>query len=258
MTQLGHDRYCTELLRQTDLLGAALAGADLTATVPTCPEWSLGELVRHVGRAHRWAETIVRTKATEAVPPDQVPDSAGPADDAPEALGDWLAEGAARLASTLRAAGPDAEVWTWAADQHAGFWARRMVHETVVHRADADLTAGVPFEVEADIAADTIDEWLEILAFALAHGEKGVTDLRGAGRSIHLHATDAPGAEWLIEFGDDGFTWRRAHEKATVALRGPLTDVLQVFYRRLPAGSDRVEVLGDRELLDFWLERASF
>ncbi|WP_405750746.1 maleylpyruvate isomerase family mycothiol-dependent enzyme [Streptomyces sp. NBC_01411] len=258
MTLLGHDRYCDELLRQTDLFGAALAGADLTATVSTCPEWSLGELTRHVGRAQRWAETIVRTKATEAVPPEQVPDSAGPGDDDPDALSDWLAAGAARLAATLRAAGPDAEVWTWAADQRTGFWARRMVHETAVHRADAALTAGVPFEVEADVAADAIDEWLDILVFAQASGDKSVADLRGAGRSIHLHATDAAGAEWLIEFGDDGFTWRRAHEKATVALRGPLTDVLQVFYRRLPAGSDQVEVLGDRELLDFWLERASF
>jgi hypothetical protein len=64
-------------------------------------------------------------------------------------------------------------------------------------------------------------------------------------------------AEWLIELGADGFTWRRGHEKATVALRGPLADVLRVFYRRLPAGSERVEVVGDAALLDFWLERVS-
>ncbi|MFF2408249.1 hypothetical protein [Streptomyces sp. NPDC058092] len=56
----------------------------------------------------------------------------------------------------------------------------------------------------------------------------------------------------------DGFARRRAHEKATVALRGPLTDVMLVFDRRLPADSDRVEVLGDAELLDLWLERAAF
>ncbi|WP_328317213.1 maleylpyruvate isomerase family mycothiol-dependent enzyme [Streptomyces sp. NBC_00388] len=258
MTSLGHDHYCGELLLQTALFRETLVGADLAATVPTCPEWSLGELVRHVGRAHRWAGAIVRTRATEAVPPAQVPDSAGPADGDPAALDAWLAAGAQRLAATLRASGPDAGVWSWAADQRAGFWARRMVHETVIHRADAALTAGVPFEVAAETAADAVDEWLEILAFAQASGDKDVAELRGAGRSVHLHATDADAAEWLIEFGDDGFTWRRGHEKATVALRGPLTDVLQVFYRRLPAGSARVEVLGDRALLDFWLERASF
>jgi len=32
---------------------------------------------------------------------------------------------------------------------------------------------------------------------------------------------------------------------------------MRVFYRRLPAGSERVEVLGEAALLDFWLERVS-
>ena len=75
-----------------------------------------------------------------------------------------------------------------------------------------------------------------------------------------LHAADTEAglaAEWLIELGTDGFTWRRGHEKATVALRGPLSDVLRVFYRRLPADSERVEVVGDAALRDFWLERVS-
>jgi hypothetical protein len=87
-----------------------------------------------------------------------------------------------------------------------------------------------------------------------------LAELRGPGKSIHLHATDTEpevAAEGLIELGSDGFTWRRGHEKATVALRGPLADVLQVFYRRLPADSERVEVLGGAALLDFWLERVS-
>ncbi len=51
---------------------------------------------------------------------------------------------------------------------------------------------------------------------------------------------------------------RRGHEKATVAPRGPLTEVLPAFYRRLPPDGGRLEALGDRELLDFWLERATF
>lgn len=259
---LGHEGYCDELIRQTDLLRAALVGADLSVKVPSCPEWTLGHLARHVGGAHRWAEMIVRTKATEAVPEDQVPDLPGPGDAEPAALDAWLAAGAHRAAETLRAAGPHAGMWSWAGDQSAAFWARRMVHETVVHRADAALAAGIVFEVEPHVAADTIDEWLEIVAWTQSNGaDEEANELRGAGRSIHLHATDATDAvdaEWLIEFGEDGFTWRRGHEKATVALRGPLTDVLQVFYRRLPRDSDRVEVLGDAELLDFWLERASF
>ncbi|MFD5031428.1 maleylpyruvate isomerase N-terminal domain-containing protein [Streptomyces sp. NPDC058405] len=261
MTLLGHDRYCDQIIEQTDRLRAVLVGADLSVSVPSCPDWTLGQLARHVGGAHRWAETIVRTRAEEAVPDDQVPDAEGPGDAEPAALDAWLAEGAEKAAATLRAAGPDAPVWSWGWDRSAGFWARRMTHETVVHRADAALAAGIAYEAEPEVAADTIDEWLQCVAFAQAHGDAEAAELRGGGRSIHLHATDAPDgldAEWLIEFGEDGFSWRRGHEKATVALRGPLSDVLRVFYRRLPADSDRVEVLGDAKLLDFWLERASF
>ncbi len=43
----------------------------------------------------------------------------------------------ARLAAAVRQAGPEARVWTWADDQSASFWLRRMVHETVIHHADA-------------------------------------------------------------------------------------------------------------------------
>ncbi len=257
--RLAYDRYCAELGTQTDLLRRTVRGADPGTRVPTCPDWDLGELAVHVGGAHRWAAELVRTRAAEEIPDEEVPGFAGPGPRTPAALDGWLAEGARLLAAELRAAGPDAGVWTWAEEQRAAFWARRMVHETVVHRADADGAAGVEFAVAADVAADTVDEWLEILEFAQRGGDADLAALRApdvAGSGIHLHATDTPpeaGAEWLVALGAEGFTWRRAHEKAAVALRGPLADVLLVFHRRLPPDSDRVEVLGDAALLDRWL-----
>ncbi|WP_326595143.1 maleylpyruvate isomerase family mycothiol-dependent enzyme [Streptomyces brevispora] len=257
MSHLSHERYCDEIVLRTEALRAAVSGADLDATVPTCPEWTLRDLAVHVGGVHRWAGEIVRTQATEALPDDRVPHFTPDGDD-PAVLDAWLAEGAAGTAEVLREAGPELKAWSWYRDQSAGFWARRMAIETVVHQADAALTAKVPYTMAADLAADTIDEWLQFVAGAQAEGDSEAVELRGAGRSIHLHATDTPGAEWLIEFGEDGFTWRHAHEKATVALRGPLTDVMLVFNRRLAPDSDRVEVLGDAELLDFWLARSSF
>ncbi|WP_407564549.1 maleylpyruvate isomerase family mycothiol-dependent enzyme [Streptomyces sp. 184] len=260
--RLPYDRYCTEVVAQTGLLRRTVRGADPGTRVPTCPDWNLGELAVHVGGAHRWAAELVRTRATEELAEETVPGSAGPGTRTPAALDAWLAEGADLLAAELRAAGADTAVWTWADEQRAAFWARRMAHETVVHRADADGAAGVDFAVAADLAADAIDEWLEILEFAQRGGDADLAALCAAdpagpaGPAIHLHATDtAPeaGAEWLIELGAQGFGWRRAHAKAAVALRGPLADVLLVFYRRLPPDSDRVEVLGEAGLLDRWL-----
>ena len=258
MTALTYARYCDEILAQTDRLGALLKGADLTRRVPTCPEWNVRELVVHVGGAHRWAGEIVRRRAVDAVPDDQVPDTEGPSGDDADALARWLAAGAAATVDALREAGPDTEVWTWAWERRTAFWARRMDHETAVHRADAALAAGTAYEVAPDLASDTITEWLRIVAFAQAQGDPEAAELRGAGRSLHLHATDVPGAEWLIDLGEHGFTWRHAHEKATVVLRGPLTELMLAFNRRQKPDEGGLEVLGDRGLLDFWLDRSSF
>ena len=262
MTLLGHDRYCDEVVGQTALLRSHLAGADLSLTVPTCPDWTVRQLAVHVGEAHRWSEHVVRTRATKNVEVEEVAGVGGPEDDDPAALDAWLAEGADMAADTFRAAGAGTVAWSWAWEHTAGFWARRMAHETVIHRADAAVAAGVTYEVAPDLAADAIDEWLQIVRFAQEkYPDDAARELRGAGRSIHLHATDSEpdlDAEWLIEFQDGGVDWRRGHEKATVALRGPLAEVLLAFYRRLPPDGGKLEVLGDRELLDFWLERATF
>jgi hypothetical protein len=45
---------------------------------------------------------------------------------------------------------------------------------------------------------------------------------------------------------------------AAVAVRGPLIDLLLVVYQRRPARSEGIEILGDAQLLNFWLERISF
>jgi uncharacterized protein (TIGR03083 family) len=261
MPPLPHDRYCDEVVIQTRLLTDVLRGADLSLVVPTCPDWTLAQLIRHIGGNLRAAETAVRTGTAMRDPGTQVPDIAGSDGDDPAALDAWLADAAERFAGTLRDAGPAGEATVWVFQRTTDFWARRAANDLVVHRADAAGTVDADFTVAPDLAADAIDELLELFSDPqVAASSPGLAELRGHGGSIHLHATDTAAglaAEWLIEFGADGFTWRRGHEKATVALRGPLADVLRVFYRRLPAGSERVEVVGDPALLDFWLERVS-
>jgi len=144
-------------------------------------------------------------------------------------LGPWLIEAAARLADTLRGTGPDTKVWTPVPGATAEFCARRFAHETAVHRADATLAIGAEFRLGQDVALDAIDEWMELGSLPM-HFEvhPWMRELLDPGRTLHFHATDmAPqaAAEWLIDLTGGAIAWRRAHEKAAVAVRGPLTDL---------------------------------
>ncbi|WP_245996726.1 maleylpyruvate isomerase family mycothiol-dependent enzyme [Streptomyces armeniacus] len=262
LTSLPYDRLCTEIVAQTDQLRAAVRDADLTTPVPSCPGWHLGELLRHLGGAQRWTETVVRTRATGPVSDDQVNDVSG-ADTDPAAVDAWLADGAARLAAVLREAGPDAPVWTVAPGGTPAFWARRMTYEAVVHRWDATAALGAEYVLAPEVAVEGLDEWMEMSALPQAYASEPLRrELAGPGRTLHFHPTDtgaAPleGAEWLVDLTGDTFVWRHAHEEAAATVRGPLTSLLLLMYDRpSPRGAD-IEVLGDAALFETWRERCS-
>jgi uncharacterized protein (TIGR03083 family) len=263
IASLGYERYCAEIVAQTELLSTAINGADMTVDVPSCPGWNVGQLVRHLGGGQRWAAEMVRIRATEPLPDDNFRDLSPYANEIPAELTPWLLDGAVDLANALREAGPDAPVATDPIpDGAAAFYARRLTHETAVHRADAVLALGQPFTLEREIAMDGLDEWMELCALPM-HFElhPRTRELPGPGRTLHFHATDTDPrqcAEWVVDLTGGVFAWRRAHEKCAVAVRDPLVDLLLVVYRRRPPGDGTVEVLGDTDLLGFWLDRVSF
>ncbi len=112
------------------------------------------------------------------------------------------------------------------------------------------------------MALGAIDEWMELGSLPM-HFEvhPQMRELLGPGRTLHFHATDTEpqaAAEWVVDLTGDAITWRRAHEKAAVAVRAPLTDLLLLIYKRRPASGEGIQLFGDADLLDFWLERVSF
>ncbi len=259
LTAIGVQRWLAELSTSTETVAEIISGADLTARVPTCPDWSLRQLATHIGRAQRWAAQIVATRVTQMIPFSEVADGRFPPD--PAGGPDWLRAGPARLAEAVAGAG-EARVWAFGGLRTAGFWARRMAHETAVHRADAQLTAGMRPVIDADIAADGIAEWLEFTSAPPAGQDD---DPRAAalagGRSLHLHATDAgltPPAEWVIRESAGALVLERGHAKADTAVRGPASDLLLLLVRRISPGDPAVDVIGDPDLLDRWLAATPF
>jgi uncharacterized protein (TIGR03083 family) len=226
-------------------------GADPALPVPGCPGWTMAKLVKHTGTVHRWVTSMVAARSSSRVDQRSL-DLGLPAKESDYA--GWLAAGAEPLAAALRAAGPDTAMWTLLPGQPSGWWARRMLHETMMHRADADLATGTVPEFRADAAADGIDEFLLNLPMGRRTPER--LGSFPAGASLHLHATDCDG-EWLIRFGAGGVEWERGHAKATTAVRGPVAGLLLLTYGRIPPSDGRLTVFGDDSLLTEWQEKTA-
>ena len=242
------DRTAAEI----DRMAWIADGADPRLAAPSCPGWTMAKLVKHTGTVHRWVTEIVATRSSSPLDARAL-DLGLPAKESDYA--GWLAAGAEPLAAALSAAGPDAAVWAWGASQTSGWWGRRMLHETAVHRADAELAVGTQPEFDPVAAADGIDEFLANLPVARRPSERLGT--LPAGESLHLHATDADSdtdGEWLIRFTDGGFTWERGHAKATTAVRAPVGLLLLAAYGRIDPADERLTIFGDAALLTTWQE----
>lgn len=262
MAELGDVRYGAELQAQTGLVADLVAHADPSLHVPSCPEWTLGDLITHLGRGHRWAAAIVSRRAAEPVPADAVPGAEAPED--PVARSEWLRESAAQVVEAVREVGPETPVWALRLpDGRARFWLRRRLHEAIVHRADASFALGRSFEVSPELAADGVSEWLELLSSPGAAERRPETwgRLAGGGETLHFHATDeglGEAGEWFVRRTPGGVEWEHGHAKGDVAVRAPAATLLLALLGRVPLDDARLDVLGDRALLDHWAAHTPF
>jgi uncharacterized protein (TIGR03083 family) len=260
MPQLSPDRYFAEIEASTAGLAEILAEYDRSLPIPTCPEWTLRQLVTHVGRAHRWAAEITRTRSDTFIPFREVPDGKLPDDRADQEA--WLRAGAARIIDAVRDADSDL-VWSFSGPAPAVYWIRRMAHETLVHRADAQLAVGAEPEpvIDAEVAADAIDDWLTLLSDGILGSAGNQTEALPAGAALHVHATDdglGGRGEWMIRHDTTGLTVGPGHGKGDAALTGPAASLLLVLMRRRPVSDPEVTVYGDGDVVGGWLASTAF
>lgn len=237
------DELIDGLASEGALLTAAVERGDPGATVPTCPNWTLRDLVNHIGGIHRWATRVVSER------------SAGPIDETLEAiaggwpdqqdLAAWFRAGHLLLVDALRSAPEDLDCWAFLrAPSPLAFWARRQLHETTIHRVDAELTSGPISEVPTAHAADGIDELLT--CFLPRRSSRLRPD---APRTISVQPTDADVA-WLVTAGPDGATTERVAGDGDVIVRGAASDLYRLLWNRRAV--DGLDVTGDASLLDLW------
>jgi uncharacterized protein (TIGR03083 family) len=155
-SMLGYARSLEVRAAEGELLAEAVDGASAEAPVPTCPGLTIGGTARHVGSVYRmvlaWLLEGGRPETWSRDPP---PGQTGL---------EYFREGHQALLEHLSAHDPEepASSW-WPEDETYGFWLRRMVHETTVHRVDVQSAAGRELtEIEDDIAVDGVDEVLAL------------------------------------------------------------------------------------------------
>jgi uncharacterized protein (TIGR03083 family) len=222
------------------------AGADLTAKVPTCPEWTVADLVDHVAMVYLHKVQCMRLgHHPQPWPPTDVDHSD------PVAL---LDRAYTALAAEFAARSPDAPAFTWyEPDQTVGFWIRRMAQESVIHRVDAEFGAGVPIAaIPDDLARDGIDE---VLVAFVEYGSRAWAEdyepilATADGRAIRLETT---GASWLVRPTPTAVEVRTADdgEAGDAVVRAEPVDLLLWLWNR--AGDDVVATTGDPDVVAYF------
>jgi uncharacterized protein (TIGR03083 family) len=228
------------MLAQLAADGAALraAATDLDADVPTCPGWTVRDAVEHTAVVYAHKATIVEGSLSGS-PPGWPPDFTY--DD----VRDFYDEQLHRVIEALRTRDPATSVWTWyPPEQTVGFWVRRMMQETVIHRADVEAAIGRQPEIPDEVAVDGIDEIIELM---LCNDDPEFYEGTPPGRGERVAIT-AGGSAWTITLGPAVASFTREAEAdvdATVA--GNAGAVLLAVWNRLPYSA--VSTTGDESAL---------
>jgi uncharacterized protein (TIGR03083 family) len=220
---------------EADFHNLRAASVDLSAPVPSCPGWTVDDLVSHVAWVYlHKVETMRRGELPQAWPP------APTGEKSPALLDRAYAELVAEFADR-----PDDQPCpTWyEPDQTVGFWVRRMAQETVIHRVDAALAAGFPISpIPAELAGDGIAEVLEVfLSYSTRRWPEDFgTLLHTAGTQAVL--VSAAGARWLVRLDPGGVEVAPATAgQAAAQVSGAPHDVLLWLWRRVGESAVRVE-----------------
>ena len=238
--------YLAVLASEAKELASAAQEAGLDAPVPTCPGWTVNDLVLHVGEVHRWATAAVAGKATKL---GDVPgDSRGPLPEPADTI-DWFCNGAVALRGTLADADPSVEYAAFLTDPATPrllFWARRQTLETSVHRLDAESALGRCTPMAPDIALDGIDEFLTGFI------PRSRTPLRADKAHCMQIAPTYSDQRWTVSISNElPETVRRATD-ADCIISGSASDIYLALWNR--ASLDNLQIEGDRTAIDMLRE----
>jgi uncharacterized protein (TIGR03083 family) len=215
-----------------------VAGWNLAAPVPTCPDWTVADLVRHV--ANGYLNVVVRRLRLPEDRPVQDLTGEQPIAALDRCYAALIEEFAARSDDDQVAGGQET----------VRFWIRRMAQETAIHRVDAELAVGAPATpIPEDLAVDAVGEMLWLFLEHETHTwpEDYADYLVDWGHRSLL--VSAGPAAWRITLRTDGAEVNSPSDDdgAEATIAGEPAAVLLWLYNR--RGDDAVEADGDTEMI---------
>jgi uncharacterized protein (TIGR03083 family) len=186
------------------------------ARVPACPHWDTDDLPWHLGQVQWFWAAIIGRGPTVHAEVENLDNGGRPA--GRDGLLALFWQASHDLHHNLAAASPQSSAWTWSQDQTVGFIRRRQAHETLIHRADAELTAGDRAPMDPDLRTDGVDEALRFLDAEPAPSAHFAPD---PAHSVRVQTTDT-GRSWPLWLGqpaglkDNG----TAHDEPVITVDG--------------------------------------
>lgn len=162
MVALSTEQFLVQLLADVDI-SRDVALANPIAAVPSTPEWNALSLFGHIAQNLAYAAWVLtetpRLESSIAHPPLR--------DDFASWLDEfqaWASVGVDRFVTAVYAAKGRSDVTNWTgANTTPDFWARRMCHETAIHRWDLENAAGATTPLPPEIAVDALAELTDVL-----------------------------------------------------------------------------------------------
>ena len=224
---------------------AGLLATHLDNQVPACPDWNGLDLLAHVTMVQRfWTEMTRRAG-------DQPPDERPPYNPTIDPI-EQVRAATRELVEAFIAVDPSAPTWVWWNDARRDTVAasiRRQAHEALIHRVDAEQTAGLASELDSLLAADGVAEFLErMLADVTPSSWAAETGL------IEVVASDVE-QRWYVRVDDSGARLDETPAGPTLAtISGTAADLDLALWRRRGWGS--LEFAGDLDAIEALLTAA--
>lgn len=234
---LSYTVYVDALEEEAERL-ADIAASGLHTAVRTCPGWDLEALVVHLAGTYR------RYAAQMVAPDPLVQLELSP----PEGLAplNYLEASLIAVLDALRDRVSEDPCWNFIGeDETVGFVARRLAHETAIHRVDAELTRGLAHGIDVELAADGLDERIDIL---LRHALTPVAP-HSLGGTVCLICSDTPVA-WMIDSNRGAVKFRFGRGPADAAVVGTASDIFCFSWNRPTVRP--LQITGDKAVVEAW------